>query len=67
MAPGYAGKRWDACAAEALVVAAQGRFTDTLGALIDYRAEGLANDRGVVASNAMLHDQLLERLAAARG
>ena len=66
VAPGYAGKRWDACAADALVSAAGGRFTDAYGEPIDYRGEKLANDRGVVATNGLLHDALLARLATAR-
>lgn len=64
--PVSAGKRWDACAADALVVAAGGRFSDEFGAPIDYRSESLSNDRGVIASNGHLHDALLERLAVAR-
>jgi 3'(2'), 5'-bisphosphate nucleotidase len=66
VAPFYAGKRWDACAAEALVVAAGGRVTDAYGELIDYRAESLSNDRGVVATNGVLHDALLDRIAEIR-
>jgi 3'(2'), 5'-bisphosphate nucleotidase len=66
VAPFYAGKRWDACAAEALVVAAGGRVTDAYGENIDYRAESLSNDRGVVATNGFLHDALLTRIAEIR-
>ncbi len=66
VAPYYAGKRWDACAADALVTAAGGRFTDAYGEPIDYRGEKLANDRGVLATNGRLHDALLVRLAAGR-
>jgi 3'(2'), 5'-bisphosphate nucleotidase len=66
VAPFYAGKRWDACAAEALVVAAGGRVTDAYGDPIDYRAESLSNDRGVVATNGVLHDALLTRIAEIR-
>lgn len=66
VAPMYAGKRWDACAADALVHAAGGRFTDAYGKPIDYRGEKLENDRGVVATNGWLHDALLARLRAAR-
>lgn len=66
VAPFYAGKRWDACAAEALVVAAGGHVTDAFGDAIDYRAESLSNDRGVVASNGVLHDALLRRIAEIR-
>jgi 3'(2'), 5'-bisphosphate nucleotidase len=67
IAPHYAGKRWDVCAAEALVAAAGGHVTDAWGDRIDYRAPSLANDRGLVASNGLLHDALLERLRVHRG
>lgn len=66
VAPAYAGKRWDACAADALVTAAGGRFTDAHGEPIDYRAESLANDRGLIASNGRVHEalvQAVERIA----
>jgi len=66
VAPFYAGKRWDACAAEALVVAAGGRVTDVYGEAIDYRAEDLSNHRGVVATNGILHVALLARIAEIR-
>ena len=62
VAPFYGGKRWDACAADALVVAAGGRVTDAWGERLDYRAPSLSNDRGIVASNGRVHDALLERL-----
>lgn len=57
--PGRAGQRWDACAPDAIVRAAGGRFTDTYGDDIDYRAESLVNDRGFVVTNGVLHDQVL--------
>jgi 3'(2'), 5'-bisphosphate nucleotidase len=66
VSPRSAGKRWDACAADALVMAAGGRFTDEFGAPIDYRAKSLLNDRGVVACNAQLHAAVLERLDRVR-
>jgi 3'(2'), 5'-bisphosphate nucleotidase len=61
-APGHAGHRWDACALEALVVASGGRCTDAHGTPIDYRGSSLVNDRGLLASNGLLHDQLLRLL-----
>jgi 3'(2'), 5'-bisphosphate nucleotidase len=70
VAPLYAGKRWDACACDAIVTAAGGRLSDAFGAPIDYRAESLGNDRGLVASNGQLHEALLatlERIRAAEG
>ena len=62
VAPFYAGKRWDACAADALIVAAGGRVTDAYGGPIDYRGPGLSNDRGLVATNGRIHDAILRKL-----
>jgi 3'(2'), 5'-bisphosphate nucleotidase len=62
VAPGYAGKRWDACAADALVTAAGGLLTDTFGDAIDYRADSLSNDRGLLASNGHIHEALVRGL-----
>jgi 3'(2'), 5'-bisphosphate nucleotidase len=67
VAPGYAGKRWDACAADALVTAAGGVFTDTFGDAIDYRAASISNDRGLLASNGHVHQALLDGLVELRG
>jgi 3'(2'), 5'-bisphosphate nucleotidase len=58
VAPFYAGKRWDACAAEALITAAGGRVTDAYGEPLDYRGAGLSNDRGLVATNGRNHDAI---------
>lgn len=65
VAPHYAGKRWDACAPDALITAAGGRLSDSFGEPIDYRSARLDNDRGIVASNAHFHDAIVEKLAAA--
>jgi hypothetical protein len=59
VAPGYAGKRWDACATDALVTAAGGILTDTHGDPIDYRAPSLSNSRGLLASNGRVHEALV--------
>lgn len=66
VAPFHAGQRWDVCACDALVHAAGGRVTDAYGAPIAYRAPTLAQDTGVVVSNGLVHDALLERLASFR-
>ncbi len=66
VAPHYAGKRWDACASDALVTAAGGKLTNASGERFDYRAAELDNDRGIVASNGLLHDAIIDRLAVAR-
>jgi 3'(2'), 5'-bisphosphate nucleotidase len=67
VAPGKVGKRWDACAVDALVTAAGGRFSDERGRPFDYRAESLANEDGLVATNGHLHEMVLERLAQLAG
>jgi 3'(2'), 5'-bisphosphate nucleotidase len=64
--PGAAGMRWDACASEALVVAAGGACTDADGNAFDYRTHDLANARGLVATNGLLHSQAIELLRTTR-
>ncbi len=59
---GKAGMRWDACATEALVRGAGGECTDALGSPFDYRVEDLANDKGLVATNGLLHAEVLDAL-----
>jgi len=63
---GRAGKRWDACAVDALVTAAGGRFTDSFGGPIDYRSASLENDRGLLATNGKLHDRVIATLEELR-
>jgi 3'(2'), 5'-bisphosphate nucleotidase len=60
--PGRAGALWDACAPEALVMAAGGRATDARGTLIDYAAREIPNHHGFVATNGLLHAEVLELL-----
>ncbi len=60
--PGRAGALWDACAPEALVMAAGGRATDARGVVIDYAARELPNHHGFVATNGLLHEDVLELL-----
>jgi 3'(2'), 5'-bisphosphate nucleotidase len=62
LAIGAAGKHWDACAMEALVNAAGGRVTDARGQALNYRAEGMELEHGLLASNPGLHAALLARL-----
>jgi len=59
---GNAGKRWDVCAPDAIVSAAGGCFADTDGCSFDYRAQDLANLRGIVAGNPRLVQAILEKL-----
>jgi 3'(2'), 5'-bisphosphate nucleotidase len=63
--PGRAGKLWDACAPEALVVAAGGRVADARGISFDYRSPDLDNAHGFVATNPALYPRVLELLRKA--
>jgi 3'(2'), 5'-bisphosphate nucleotidase len=60
--PGRAGALWDACAPEALVTAAGGRVTDARGTVIDYASGALPNHHGFVATNGLLHAEVLDLL-----
>ncbi len=53
---------WDTLAPEVILAEAGGRLTDLAGAPIDYRAPGVRNLRGLVASNGRLHDRVLAAL-----
>jgi 3'(2'), 5'-bisphosphate nucleotidase len=62
--PASKSSLWDSCAPEAILVAAGGHLTDLAGAPLDYSGgSGLKNARGLVASNGVLHDRVMERLA----
>lgn len=65
--PGRAGKRWDACAPEAIVVAAGGRFTDAVGEPIDYAGGELENATGMLVTNGRLHEAAVAVIAGAAG
>lgn len=55
-------KAWDTCAPEAILARAGGRLTDVLGGPIVYRDE-LVHRRGLVASNGLIHDEVVQKLA----
>jgi len=55
-------KAWDTCAPEAILARAGGRLTDLLGAPIAYAGE-LRQLRGLVASNGLVHDEVVQKLA----
>ena len=61
---GSAGSLWDACAPEAIVLAAGGRFSDESGAPIDYRASDVKLTRGVVAAGPTTHAATLAAIRA---
>jgi 3'(2'), 5'-bisphosphate nucleotidase len=55
-------KAWDTCAPEAILVAAGGRLTDLFGAPIEYTG-ALGHPRGLVASNGLVHDDVIAKIA----
>ncbi|MGZ3425544.1 MAG: 3'(2'),5'-bisphosphate nucleotidase CysQ family protein [Polyangia bacterium] len=61
--PAGHSKLWDACGPEAILVEAGGRLSDLRGEHIDYRGAELGNTRGLIASNGVLHDEVVRRLA----
>lgn len=66
VSPARTGKRWDACACDAVVSAAGAVFSDRNGERIDYRGESLDNDKGVVIAPPKLHGRVLDLLRAYR-
>jgi len=61
--PAGHSKLWDACGPEAILAEAGGRLSDVTGAPLDYRGAELGNVRGLIASNGILHDEVVARLA----
>jgi len=55
-------KAWDTCAPEAILVPAGGRLSDLFGTPIDYTHE-LAHRRGLIASNGLVHDEVIQKLS----
>jgi 3'(2'), 5'-bisphosphate nucleotidase len=55
-------KQWDTCAPEVILTEAGGRFTDLFGGPIIYNAPDVQNNNGIVATNGLAHDFIIERL-----
>jgi 3'(2'), 5'-bisphosphate nucleotidase len=60
--PSSKSKAWDTCAPEAILCEAGGRITDLYGAPLSYDAPQLSNQRGLVASNGVAHEDVIARL-----
>jgi len=60
--PAGHSKLWDACGPEAILVEAGGRLSDLRGQPLDYRGRELGNTRGLIASNGVLHNEVVARL-----
>lgn len=65
---GYEEKIWDHAAGALLVEAAGGRVTDIHGAPLDFsRGRTLSANKGIVATNAKIHDAVLAAIRTAQG
>jgi 3'(2'), 5'-bisphosphate nucleotidase len=56
-------KQWDTCAPEVVLTEAGGRITDLFGYPLNYNVPDVQNRNGLVASNGISHDHLIETLA----
>ncbi len=62
--PSSKSKAWDTCAPEALIQEAGGRITDLWGDPLRYDLPELGNVRGLLATNGLVHDAVMARLAS---
>ena len=53
---------WDLCATQVILEEAGGRITDIRGNPIDYSRKETSHNLGVIASNRIIHDDIVERL-----
>ncbi|HEX7330577.1 MAG TPA: 3'(2'),5'-bisphosphate nucleotidase CysQ [Pyrinomonadaceae bacterium] len=56
-------KQWDTCAPEVILTEAGGRLTDLFGYPLNYNVPDVQNRNGLVASNSVSHNQIIETLA----
>ncbi len=57
-------KQWDTCAPQLILTEAGGRLTDLFGQPLNYNVPDVNNRNGLVASNAVSHDLIIETLAS---
>ena len=60
--PSSRSKAWDTCAPQTLLHEAGGKITDLWGEPLAYDRAELGNQRGLLASNGLVHDAVLARL-----
>jgi 3'(2'), 5'-bisphosphate nucleotidase len=56
-------KQWDTCAPQLILTEAGGRLSDLFGRPLNYNVLEVQNRNGLVASNGVVHDQIIETLA----
>jgi 3'(2'), 5'-bisphosphate nucleotidase len=54
-------KQWDTCASYCLLTEAGGRMTDLYGNELQYDIQPLNHEKGIVATNGFLHDQVVDQ------
>jgi len=54
-------KQWDTCASNCLISEAGGKMTDMFGDDLRYSKGPLNHEKGIVATNGFVHDQVIER------
>jgi len=56
-------KQWDTCAPEIILTEAGGELTDLFGQPLSYNRTDLHNRNGIVASNGVAHEKIIQSLA----
>lgn len=56
-------KQWDTCAPQLILTEAGGRMTDLFGDPLNYNVPDVQNRNGLVATNGVAHDVIIETLA----
>jgi 3'(2'), 5'-bisphosphate nucleotidase len=56
-------KQWDTCAPQVILTEAGGRISDLFGGPLNYNVPDVQNRNGLVASNGVSHDRIIETLA----
>ncbi len=56
-------KQWDTCAPQLILTEAGGSMTDLFGQPLNYNVPEVQNRNGLVASNGIAHDRIIEKLA----
>ena len=60
--PNSKTKEWDTCAPQVILEEAGGQITDCWGAPLQYNQVDTYNDKGFIASNGQVHDQIVQRV-----
>jgi 3'(2'), 5'-bisphosphate nucleotidase len=56
-------KQWDTCAPQIILTESGGKLSDLFGRPLNYNVREIQNRNGLVASNGVAHDEIINRLA----